>query len=45
MKHLTDLSEWRKIALAFSFGVLVGTVMWNWLVPWLISFFEFNIKI
>ncbi len=30
-----ELSEWRKIALAFTVGTLFGTVVWVWLVPWL----------
>jgi len=30
-----ELSEWRKVGVAFTVGVLFGTVVWVWLVPWL----------
>jgi len=37
LKKPYQLSEWRKLSLMFTLGTLFGTIVWVWLVPWLIE--------
>jgi hypothetical protein len=38
LRKPNQLSEWRKIAIAFTLGTLLGIVTISWLVPSLIKF-------